>query len=81
MGFAEKTLSDFCFLLFISIILSCSISVSATIAEANALLKWKYTFTNSSKLSSWVHDANTNTSFPAPVGMVFPATQEGVSKS
>ncbi|CAE5959355.1 unnamed protein product [Arabidopsis arenosa] len=39
---------------------------SATIAEANALLKWKSTFTNqshSSKLSSWVNDANTNPSF------------------
>ncbi|CAL9217508.1 unnamed protein product [Arabidopsis halleri] len=66
MGFAEKSSYDLRFLLFISIILSCSISASATIAEANALLKWKSTFTNqsrSSKLSSWVNDANTNPSF------------------
>lgn len=66
MGFAEKNSYDLHFILFISIILSCSISASATIAEANALLKWKSTFTNlsrSSKLSSWVNDANTNTSF------------------
>ncbi|RID62773.1 hypothetical protein BRARA_E01821 [Brassica rapa] len=66
MGFVEKNAYDLHFIFIITIILGSSIAVSATISEANALLKWKSTFTNqtsSSKLSSWVINTNINTSF------------------